>query len=50
MVVAWVAGEVSVERYRARDGSRIARPTTATSRAISTIATVSIALTSCAHR
>ena len=33
MVVARVAGEVSVESYRTRGGSRIARPTTATSRA-----------------
>ena len=45
MVVARVAGEVSVESYRARGGSRIARPTTATSRAAATMNTVSIVIT-----
>jgi hypothetical protein len=49
MVVAWVAGEISVESYRARGGSRIARPATATSRAITTIDTVSIVFTPNAH-
>ena len=45
MVVARVAGEVLVESYRARGGSRIARPTTATSRAAATMNTVSIVIT-----
>ena len=45
MVVARVAGEVSVESYRTRGGSRIARPITATSRTITTIDTVSIVFT-----
>ena len=45
MVVAGVAGEIPVESYRARGGSRIARPTAATSRAITTIDTVSIIFT-----
>ena len=49
MVVAGVAGEISVESYRARGGSRIARPATATSRAITTIDTVSIIFTPNAH-
>jgi hypothetical protein len=42
MVVARVAGEVSVESYVARGGSRIARPTTATSSATATMNTISI--------
>ena len=45
MVVARVAGQVSVENYRTRGGSRIARPITATSRTITTIDTVSIVFT-----
>ena len=42
MVVARVERKVSVASYRTRGRSRIARPTTATSRASTTIATVSI--------
>ena len=45
MVVARVAGEVSVESYRTRGASRIARPITATSRTTTTIDTVSIVFT-----
>ena len=45
MVVARLEREVPVESYRARGGSRTARPTAATSRAITTIDTVSIVFT-----
>ena len=45
MVVARLEREVPVESYRARGGSMTPRPTAATSRAITTIDTVSIVFT-----
>ena len=45
VVVARLEGEVPVESYRARGGSMTPRPTAATSRAITTIDTVSIVFT-----